>query len=148
MTRRLYRSGKDKMLGGIAGGLADYFEVDVTLVRLIVLVTVLAGGVGLFAYLVAWIIIPLNPEHGAPGAARRDYSGASEVQEVMVEDENRLQRREKHRQLAGIILIGLGVMFFLDRIFPWFSWERMWPLVLIFIGILIMVRGSGGGDKG
>ncbi len=148
MTRRLYRSGRDKMLGGIAGGLADYFEVDVTLVRLIVLVTVLAGGVGLFAYLVAWIIIPLNPEHAASGGAKRDYSSMHEPHEVMVDDESRMKRREKHRQLAGIILIGLGVMFFLDRIFPAFRWDRMWPLVLIFIGVLIMVRGRNGGDKG
>ncbi len=148
MSRRLYRSGKDKMLGGVAGGLADYFEVDVTLVRLIVLVTVFAGGLGLFAYLVAWIIIPLNPEHAAFAGTRRDFSSPNETHEVMVDDEDRLRRKEKHRQLAGIILIGLGVMFFLDRIFPWFSWDRMWPLVLIFIGVLIMVRGKSGGDKG
>ena len=148
MTKRLYRSGRDKMLGGVAGGLADYFEVDVTLARLILLVTMFAGGLGLFAYLVAWIVIPLNPEHAAFTSPKRDYSSVHEPHEVVVEDESRAKHREKHRQLAGIILIGLGVMFFLDRIFPWFSWDRMWPLVLIFIGVLIMVRGNSGGDKG
>ena len=51
MTERLYRSVREKMLGGVCGGLADYFSVDVTLVRLIVLVATFAGGVGFLAYL-------------------------------------------------------------------------------------------------
>ena len=61
MTERLYRSVREKMIGGVCGGLADYFSVDVTLVRLIVLVATFAGGIGFLAYLAAWVIIPVNP---------------------------------------------------------------------------------------
>ncbi len=58
MTKRLYRSGREKMVGGVCGGLAEYFEVDLTLVRLIVLVAMFSGGIGILAYIAALIIIP------------------------------------------------------------------------------------------
>jgi len=61
--KRLYRSGKEKIIGGVCGGLGDYFAVDPTLIRLLWVVFILAFGTGLLAYLIAWIIIPKNPKH-------------------------------------------------------------------------------------
>lgn len=62
--KRLYRSGKDKMLGGVCGGLAEYLEIDPTIIRLLMVLLVLASfGTGILLYLIAWIIIPRNPRH-------------------------------------------------------------------------------------
>ena len=59
MMKRLYRSDRDKMLGGVCGGLGDYFKVDPTLVRLAwVILSVVSCGCGLLAYIIAAIIIP------------------------------------------------------------------------------------------
>jgi len=60
-SKRLYRSGKDKMIGGVCGGIAEYFDVDSVFVRLLAVI-LLFTGVGALAYLIAWIIIPINPE--------------------------------------------------------------------------------------
>jgi phage shock protein C len=60
-ARKLYRSRSDRMLGGVCGGLGDYFRVDPTLMRLIFVVLFLLGGHGLLVYLILWIIIPLEP---------------------------------------------------------------------------------------
>jgi phage shock protein C len=61
----LRRSADDKMIAGVAGGLAKYFEVDPVIVRVIFLVLLLAGGGGFLAYLVGWIAIPMEqPETG------------------------------------------------------------------------------------
>jgi len=60
-TKRLYRSNRDVMLGGVAGGLAEYFNLDPTLVRLIFVLLALAGGPGIILYLILWIIMPRNP---------------------------------------------------------------------------------------
>jgi phage shock protein PspC (stress-responsive transcriptional regulator) len=60
--RRLYRSATDKKIGGVCGGLAEYMELDASLVRVIVFLFIVFTGVGLFAYLAAWLIIPLEPE--------------------------------------------------------------------------------------
>jgi phage shock protein PspC (stress-responsive transcriptional regulator) len=62
-AKRLYRSGKDKILGGVCGGLADYFNVDPTIVRLLWVFFSLVYGAGILAYLIAWFIIPRNPKH-------------------------------------------------------------------------------------
>ena len=62
-VKRLYRSGKNKILGGVCGGLGDYFEVDPTLVRILWILFLFAGGAGLLAYLIAWFIVPRNPRH-------------------------------------------------------------------------------------
>ncbi len=60
--RRLMRSRKDEKIAGVCGGLAEYLEVDSTLVRLIWLAAALFVGWGAIAYLIAWIIIPREPE--------------------------------------------------------------------------------------
>lgn len=60
MSKRLYRS-KDRKIGGVCGGIAEYFNIDPTIVRLIWAVFILAYGTGLLAYLLAWIIIPEDP---------------------------------------------------------------------------------------
>ena len=57
-VKRLYRSTKDRILGGVCAGVADYFDVDPTIVRLIWVLLTLAWGAGLLLYIIAWIIVP------------------------------------------------------------------------------------------
>lgn len=59
--KRLYRSRENKMLGGVCGGLAEYFDVDPSLIRLITVAIMFIPGAGILAYLLAWLIVPLNP---------------------------------------------------------------------------------------
>lgn len=62
-TKVLVRSRKDRMVAGICAGVADYFGWDVTLVRVVVaVVSVMTGGTGVLAYLVAWALIPVEGE--------------------------------------------------------------------------------------
>jgi phage shock protein C len=72
--RRLYRVASQKRIAGVCSGLARYFEVDVTLVRLLVVAgTLCSGGLGLLAYIAAWIVMPRENE----GAPFRSAAGAS-----------------------------------------------------------------------
>lgn len=59
--RRLYRSQNNRIIGGVCGGLSDYFGWDSTLVRVVFAMLVLAGGNGLLLYLLLWILTPLEP---------------------------------------------------------------------------------------
>ena len=61
MGKRLYKSNKDKMLDGVCGGLAEYFGVDPTLIRLAWVLLCAMGGSGVVAYIVAAIVIPRDP---------------------------------------------------------------------------------------
>ena len=56
--KRLYKSSTDKKVCGVCGGIANYFDVDPTVIRLIWVIFTLAGGSGLIAYIIAAIIMP------------------------------------------------------------------------------------------
>ena len=62
-VRRLYRSCNDRILGGVCGGIGEYFGLDQVLVRLAWIIFSLIYGSGVLAYIIAWIIIPRNPAH-------------------------------------------------------------------------------------
>ncbi len=64
MAKKLYRSTRQKMLGGVCGGLAEYFDLDVSLIRLIFVGLALLTAIlhMVLFYLVAWLIIPLEPK--------------------------------------------------------------------------------------
>ena len=59
--KRLYRSRRERMLAGVCGGLATYFKIDPTWMRLLTVFFVLLGGSALIAYLILWVVVPLEP---------------------------------------------------------------------------------------
>jgi phage shock protein C len=61
MEKRLQRSRTEKMVGGVCGGLAKYFGVDPTIVRVLWVGATLLGGAGVIAYLVMWVVMPSEP---------------------------------------------------------------------------------------
>lgn len=62
MQKKLYRSEHNRQVAGVAGGLAEYFDVDVTLVRIAFAVTALLGGPGFMIYVVLWVVMPEESE--------------------------------------------------------------------------------------
>lgn len=60
-AKKLYRRRGDRMLAGVCGGLADYFGVDVTLIRVVFVVLAVMGGAGLVIYLAMWLLVPEEP---------------------------------------------------------------------------------------
>ncbi|MFH0966384.1 MAG: PspC domain-containing protein [Methanobacteriota archaeon] len=61
--KRIYRSRSDKIIAGICGGLGKYLDIDPVFIRIIFIILVLTVGSGLLIYLIAWILIPLEPEY-------------------------------------------------------------------------------------
>ena len=61
MKKRLHRSNENKVIAGVCGGIAEYFGVDPTVVRLLWVLFSLMGGSGILAYIIAALIIPRNP---------------------------------------------------------------------------------------
>ncbi len=57
-NKQLYRSKKNRIIGGVCGGLGEYFNVDPTLIRLVWVIVFLMGGSGLLVYIIFWIILP------------------------------------------------------------------------------------------
>lgn len=137
MERKLYRSRSDRMLGGVCGGLAKYFDMDPTIVRVIAVLLVFANGVGIVAYVIMAIVVPLE---GSKVTTPREVveENVEEMKEVASELGREVHRR---RNALGITLVVIGILFLLGsfNLFWWFEWGRFWPLIIVAIGVLIIV---------
>lgn len=146
-TERLYRSKTNKVIGGVAGGLADYFNIDVVLARVIFVLLALFGGGGVLIYIVMWIVIP---EHGPDfnNMQTHDYNKNETTDKSGSDSKGKtidweLADAKKTRQsntglIAGIVLIFLGMLFLADRLMPWYNVADFWPLLLVLVGVLII----------
>ncbi len=123
--QRLSRSGSDRMLAGVCGGLAAYFELDATIVRLVWAgVTAFTAVIpGVLVYLLFVVIVPVGDGGEATGG-------------------NTCEMFESRAALAGMLLLLVGALFLLSNfgIFDWLSWGRLWPLLLILLGVALLVR--------
>jgi len=127
MAKRLYRSTANKVIGGVCGGLGEYFDVDPVLVRVITVLLFLATGFGILAYVIAWIIIPKRPLDIEPVPINHDYSSWS-------------------RYLPGLIFIVIGVILLIRENWFWFDWGEFWPVLLVIAGLLLIFRGNRKND--
>ena len=127
--KKLYRSQSNRMLAGVCGGISEYFEIDPTLIRLIVLSSVFVGGIGLLLYLSALILVPKNPEQ-------------KDEQEMRTEFDFKFM-------IFGFVLVTIGFLL-LFKGFPlmkiWsFFWQYAWAVFLIGIGIYLLLYKKGSG---
>lgn len=109
--RRLYRSGEERKIAGVCAGLGEYFDLDPVFFRLFFLFSILFGGIGVIAYVMLWVLVPLRE-----GAHAATHAG------------KRLQLSAKERMIGGVCG-GLGEFFELDPVL-----FRAAFLVLAFFG--------------
>jgi len=155
MAKKLYRSTSDKMLGGVAGGLAEYFDIDSTLVRVLFIVVVFLGGGGIIAYIILWIVVPQKP-YEIPKNTFNQSPSESESGSNISSDENKSDSfsmsnggavssmtHSGNKQIwIAIILMVIGSFLLLDNIFPRFDFDHYWPIILIGIGIGLLLKAK------
>lgn len=116
-----------KAISGVAAGLAEYWDVDVALVRLgFVLGSVFVFPIFPIAYLVLTFVVP----------KRNEAFGYQVVEENKIPSD----KKQNNQRTIGIVAIGLGVIFLLDEFVTWFSFGKLWPLVLIAVGLGIIFK--------
>jgi phage shock protein PspC (stress-responsive transcriptional regulator) len=143
MEKKLQRNQQDKMIAGVCSGLADYFDVDVTWVRIAFVITVIAGASGLLAYLVLWIAVPKKPYLPDYGQFTTDYNvndpaNTSNPMPGMAYSKPKKKDTGKGRLIVGVIFIVFGTFFLLNEfnlIPDWVEFHKLWPLILIGMGI-------------
>ena len=139
-SKRLTRSNHDKMLGGVAAGIANYFDLDPAIIRIAFILITLFGGSGIVAYLILWIVLP--PEAGASKEPEQQMK--ENVEEIKTAATGLAQKThiENSKSLWGIFLLGLGVIFLLQNFgfAAWFDWSKLWPLTLIVLGFIILSK--------
>lgn len=151
--RRLYRSRSERLIGGVCGGIAAYFNVDATIVRLVMAVLVLVQGIGLVLYLLAWLLVPLEGREAAtPGETAREGAEemASQARSLGESVEKAVgSDTGKAAVILGIALVLIGAIFLLQALgvylFGWVNWGVVLPIILIGAGALLLLRRANGG---
>jgi phage shock protein C len=115
------RSRSERVIAGVCGGLGRYLGIDPMLLRVAFIILSLANGLGLIAYVVAWVAIP---EEGPD-------QPAGPVPEP---------RRETGRLVLGGSLVVLGLVLLLDRLAPDLD-ELFWPVAVVAVGVAIILVG-------
>ena len=87
MYKKLYRSEEDKMIGGVCGGLGEYFEIDPTLIRLLFALIFFGYGAGLMLYIFLWIIMPTEKMLQARKKRSQNDSSNADLADDVVEKE-------------------------------------------------------------
>jgi phage shock protein C len=150
VRKHLYRSRTDRMLFGVAGGFAEWLDVDPALVRIVWALLVLAGGAGFLLYIVAAIVIPEAPlggvaaapaEGGGPAAGPTDASASSPAPNVMSGGSSRARTEGQGAIIFGVILLVAGAWFLVKNYVPNFDDRFVWPAILVVIGIFL-IAGS------
>jgi phage shock protein C len=154
--KTLYRSRNQKVIGGVAGGIAEYFDIDPVFIRVLFVVSVFASGVGLIAYIILWIITPQEPferiyqnynkqkdenntsqaneSENFDNSAKEYVPNFSFANEEVKNDES----KGKLKIFGGMLLVFLGLVILLDEIVPEFDFTYIWSSLLILLGIYII----------
>lgn len=140
MYRQLVRSRKHRMIGGVAGGLAEYFEIDPVIVRVLFIVATLGWGLSLVAYIILWIIVPDESKVEMDNYFNKKEPGDINSEPSIIEVESLEKKRSNRRLIGGIILICLGMVFLMDNFYAWIHWHNFWPLILIAFGAYILYK--------
>ncbi|MCL5409830.1 MAG: PspC domain-containing protein [Patescibacteria group bacterium] len=135
---RLYRSQSDRMLGGVAGGLGEYFGIDATLIRLIFIFLTIFGGSGVIIYILLWILVPVQSDAAEASNPKvikeRTRRFAHELRGVMNNNNN--------KAVWGLLIIIFGLLLLFSNLglFDFVNFNRLWPLLLIVLGIVVLTK--------
>ncbi|RZK82499.1 MAG: PspC domain-containing protein [Pedobacter sp.] len=164
MDKRLFRNEYDKVVSGVSSGIAEYMEVDVTIIRLLfALSTIFLFGTGIMVYIVMWIVVPVNNDPAKKFAKFNDYSKgftnpfeakpnsqawtSSTINDDPFKTGFKPNKRssETGRTVGGLFLLVIGLYFLMHEfnIIPfWFNIAKLWPLVFVAIGVSFILKSK------
>ena len=134
---QIYRNHSDKIIAGVCVGIAEYYRTDVLLVRIAFTIMAFFGGAGIILYILCVFLIP-----AIPGSANGSVANSSHRRYSLAEDINQHMARNHNgsHAILGLFIIIVGALFLIDNFFPGFGFYRLWPIILILVGLIIAFR--------
>ncbi len=136
-NKKLYKSRKNKIISGVAGGLAEYLNVDPFVVRFIFALFSFFNGIGVLIYFLMSFLLPYEDE------------AKSNVDVIdITPDKNKLNNifkgEDGKRNLLAFIVLVIGLMILADKIFPniFISFDYIWPIIIIILGIILFSKNK------
>ncbi len=133
-NKRLFRSRSNRVVAGVCSGLADYFNIDIALMRVLFVVATICGSFGFWMYVILWIVVP---EENIIGP------GFNENIDITPNDEDAPKEEKKSVNgalIAGLVLIFIGMVALIDNFTP-IAWIwKLWPVLIILVGVVILIN--------
>ncbi len=132
--KTLYRSKSNKVIAGVCGGIGEYLDIDPTVIRLLWVIITIPWGFGVIAYIICMFIIPEEP--AGKSVKKVKESPKAEI----LEHEGKI--------IGGLIMVLIGTILLANNLglfsmFPWLSWNYVWPFILIGIGAILLIAPKG-----
>jgi len=168
MSKKLFRSNNQKVLGGVCGGVAEYFDIDPVLIRALFLILVFGAGTGILIYIIGWIIIPQSPfvqsvpnnenyfkhqssnqdteNSGDPNNTNfqnvdnDSHPSDNDYQNVNEFDTNNANKSKSLQKYFAFTIIIIGFLILFEEYIDWYSFKWGFPTLLIGIGAIILYR--------
>ncbi len=139
MEKKLQRDTQHKVIGGVCSGLANYFDIDASLVRLLFAIAFFVFSSGFWIYLLLWLVMPA----ATVGSTQTNYyvspDGTTEVSSEETTEVVKEPIPNKGSLIAGLILIGIGALGLVNKYIPEINWSTAWPFMLIVLGIFLII---------
>jgi phage shock protein C len=148
----LFRSRTDRVIGGVAGGIARSLNTDPAIIRIVFAILVIFAGGGLLLYLILWIAIPEEPvqyfQDSTPSGEAKPADEAG-TPEATFAPEAYAPRRNNGALIGGLILISVGALFLIDRLLPniHIRFHDFWPVIIVIAGIVLIFSSFSGAKK-
>ncbi len=147
MKSQFIRPKNDRIIGGVCAGLANYFNIDVMIVRLVFVILLFSGGTGVVAYIILLIIMPEEEGTSYADSIKNEVKAkkAENIKNNIKETYSGLEksvRSGKGNTYFAFILILLGAALLTNNMFPSFSFHRIWPLFFVAIGVAILLSSK------
>ncbi len=137
--KRLERSRTNRVIAGVCAGLADYFKIDVALMRVLFVVATICGSFGFWMYIILWIVVPEEYVLG-PGNINDNSNG--DTIDITPNEEKNDRKSVNGAMIASLILIFIGLVALVDNFTP-IAWVwKLWPVPLIIIGVVLLINST------
>ena len=126
----------NRVIGGVCSGLANFFGLDVALVRIAFVIAFMFASFGFWLYIILWIVLPVDGQQSTINSQQSESEPVSESESVS-KSESKVKSI-----LAGSFVILIGLLFLVNNFIP-INWVwKLWPLILVVIGVVMIVTAS------
>lgn len=142
ISKSLYRSETNKILGGVAGGLGEYFNIDPNIIRIIFILLTIFSGSGILIYILLWILLPSKSKGAGfeTGNIKENLSEMKQKAEKFAHDIRSPGKRQDNKSLLGLLIIIVGFLFLINNLGFNLSIGRFWPLILVALGFVFLTK--------
>ncbi|MEN6294948.1 MAG: PspC domain-containing protein [Chloroherpetonaceae bacterium] len=145
------RSRRHRIIGGVCGGIGEYFDIDPLFIRVLFVVFTCLYGVGIIVYIVLWIITPSAPLETAYNETETATQRQTEyeTENAQRSDLNQMpsqnsEKANKNRFLIGLILIIIGALILVNELLPYIDGEYIWSALFIIVGVYLIILSLRG----